>query len=111
MKVTRRAFVKGGLAAFTVTYAAPEFLCEIARAQGAHTRNLVVLYLSGGNDALSMLVPYNDPAYRSRRPTLAVPVTSVLQIGTDSSGKALGLHPKLTGLRQMFFDGRLALIQ
>ena len=37
----------------------------------AHTRNLVVLYMSGGNDSLSMLAPYNDPFYRSRRPTLA----------------------------------------
>jgi uncharacterized protein (DUF1501 family) len=111
MKVTRREFVKGGVAAFTVTFAAPEFLSEIALAQGAHARNLVVLYLSGGNDALSMLVPYNDPSYYSRRPTLAVPAGSVLQIGTDSSRVALGLHPRLTGLKQMFDQGRLALIQ
>ncbi len=60
MKITRRQFVKGGVAAFTVTFAAPEFLSDLARAQGTHTRNLVVLYLSGGNDSLSMLVPYND---------------------------------------------------
>jgi uncharacterized protein (DUF1501 family) len=111
MKITRREFVKGGLAAVTVTYAAPEFLSDIARAQGARSRNLVVLYLSGGNDALSMLVPYNDSAYISRRGQLAVPAGSVHQVGTDSSGVALGLHPQLTGLRQMFNDGRLALIQ
>jgi uncharacterized protein (DUF1501 family) len=52
MKVTRRQFVKGGVAAFTVTFAAPEFLSDLARAQGARARNFVVLYLSGGNDAL-----------------------------------------------------------
>ena len=111
MKVTRRRFVKGGVAAFTVTFAAPEFLSDLARAQGAHTRNLVVLYLSGGNDALSMLVPYKDPFYYSRRPTLAVPAANVLQVGADSSGVALGLHPRLTGLRQIFDAGRLALVQ
>jgi uncharacterized protein (DUF1501 family) len=111
MKITRRQFVRGGAAAFTVTYAAPEFLCDLARAQGARTRNLVVLYLSGGNDALSTLIPYNDPFYYSRRPSIAVPAGSVLQVGTDSSRVALGLHPQLTGLRQMFNDGRLALIQ
>ena len=111
MKVTRRDFVKNGVAAFTVTFAAPEFLCSLARAQGAPVRNLVVLYLGGGNDALSTLVPYNDPFYYSRRPTLAVPAGTVLQIGTDASGVALGLHPRLTGLRQIFDDGRLALIQ
>ena len=111
MKVTRRQFVKGGVAAFTVTFAAPEFLSDLAQAQGAHVRNLVVLNLSGGNDALSMLVPYNDPFYYSRRPTLAVPAGQVLQIGSDSSNVALGLHPRLTGLKQIFDQGRLALVQ
>ena len=111
MSVTRRQFVKGGVAAFTVTFAAPEFLSDLARAQGANVRNLVVLYLSGGNDALSMLVPYNDQAYYSRRPTLAVPSGQVLQIGSDSSRVALGLHPRLTGLKSIFDQGRLAFIQ
>jgi uncharacterized protein (DUF1501 family) len=111
MKVSRREFVRGGVAAFTVTFAAPEFLSDLARAQGARARNLVVLYLSGGNDALSMVVPYNDPFYYSRRPTLGVPAGQVLQIGMDSSRVALGLHPRLTGLREIFDQGRLALIQ
>jgi len=111
MKITRRQFVKGGVAAFTVTYAAPAFLSDLARAQGAHTRNLVVFQLSGGNDSLSMLIPYNDAFYHSRRPSLAVPAANVLQIGTDSSRIALGLHPRLTGLKEIFDRGRLALIQ
>jgi uncharacterized protein (DUF1501 family) len=111
MKVTRRQFVKGGMAAFTVTFAAPEFLSDLARAQGSHARNLVVLYLGGGNDSLSLLAPYNDPFYRSRRPTLAIPAGQVLQIGTDSSKVALGLHPRLTGLKQIFYEGRLAFVQ
>jgi uncharacterized protein (DUF1501 family) len=111
MKVTRRQFVKGGVAAFTVTYAVPQFLSELALAQGAHVRNLVVLYMSGGNDSLSMLAPYNDPFYRSRRPTLAIPAGQILQVGTDSSKVALGLHPRLTGLKQIFDQGRLAFIQ
>ncbi len=111
MKVTRRQFVKGGMAAFTVTFAAPEFLSDLALAQGAHVRNLVVLYLSGGNDSLSMIAPYNDPFYTSRRPTLAIPAGQVLQIGTDSSKVALGLHPRLAGLKQIFDQGRLALVQ
>src|SRR4029077_3777000 len=111
MKVTRRQFVKGGMAAFTVTFAAPEFVSDLARAQGAHTRNLVILYLGGGNDSLSMIAPYNDPFYTSRRPTLAIPAGQILQVGTDSSRVALGLHPRLTGLKQIFDQGRLALIQ
>jgi uncharacterized protein (DUF1501 family) len=111
MKATRRDFVRGGVAAFSIGFAAPRFLCDLALAQGAGSRNLVVIYLSGGNDSLSMLAPYNDPFYASRRPTLAIPAGQVLQIGTDTSGTALGLHPRLTGLRTMFNQGRLALIQ
>ena len=111
MKVSRRQFVQGGVAAFTVSFAAPDFLCDLAQAQSARARNLVVLYLSGGNDSLSMLAPYNDAAYYSRRPTLAIPAGNVLQVGTDSSGVALGLHPRLAGLKSIFDAGRLALVQ
>lgn len=109
--MNRRAFLKDGVAAFTISFAAPAFLSDLARAQGASSRNLVVLDLTGGNDGLSMLVPYTDSAYYSRRPTLAIPAGAVLQVGSDSSGKALGLHPKLTGLKDIFNQGRLALIQ
>jgi uncharacterized protein (DUF1501 family) len=111
MKVSRREFIRDGVAAFTLTFAAPSFLADIARAQGARSRNLVVLYLSGGNDALSMLAPYTDPFYYSRRPSLAVPAGQVLQIGSDSAGRPLGLHPRLTGLREIFNQGRLAIVQ
>ena len=111
MAISRREFVRGGVAAFTVSFAAPAFLSDLARAQGAARRNLVVLYLSGGNDALSTLIPYNDPQYYARRSTIAIPAGSVLQVGTDSSGVALGLNPRLTGLRTIFNSGRLALVQ
>ena len=111
MAISRREFVRGGVAAFTVSFAAPAFLSDLARAQGASRRNLVVLYLSGGNDALSTLIPYNDPQYYARRPTIAIPAGNVLQVGTDASGVALGLNPRLTGLRSIFNSGRLALVQ
>ena len=111
MSISRRAFVKNGVAAFTVSFAVPQFLSDLARAQGSSLRSLIVLNLSGGNDGLSMLAPYTDAYYYSRRPTLAVPAGQVLQVGTDSSGKVLGLHPKLTGLKDIFNSGRLAMIQ
>jgi uncharacterized protein (DUF1501 family) len=111
MKVTRRAFFQGGVAAFAYSFAAPAILCRMAEAQGLSSRSLVVLDLTGGNDSLSMLIPYNDSFYYSRRPTIGVPAGNVLQIGSDSSGASLGLHPRLTGLKAIFNQGRLALIQ
>jgi uncharacterized protein (DUF1501 family) len=111
MAVTRRDFIRGGVAAFTVSFTAPSFLADIARAQGVRTRSLVVLYLGGGNDSLNTVVSYQDPFYYSRRPAIAVPAGQVLQIGSDANGRALGLHPRLTGLRDIFNEGRLAIIQ
>jgi uncharacterized protein (DUF1501 family) len=111
MNVTRRQFVKGGVTAFTFGFAAPQFLCDLALAQGVSSRTLVIVYLSGGNDSLSTIVPYLDANYPVRRPTLAIPAASVLQIGSDSSRVELGLHPRLTGLKAIFDAGRLAIVQ
>ena len=109
MAFTRREFVKGGVAAFTWGFAAPAFFTDLAEAQAA-SRNLVVLYLGGGNDSLNTVIPYNDPFYYSRRPTIAVPPSGVLQIGSDGAGRALGLHTRLTGLSTIFNQGRLAVM-
>ncbi|MGE0813160.1 MAG: DUF1501 domain-containing protein [Vicinamibacterales bacterium] len=111
MTVTRRQFVKGGVTAFTVGVAAPAFLADLARAQAGSSRTLVVVYLSGGNDALSTLVPYGDADYYARRPTIGVPAGQVLQVGTDRAGRLLGLHPSLAGLKGLFDKGRVAIVQ
>jgi uncharacterized protein (DUF1501 family) len=111
MAVSRREFIRNGVGAFTIGLAAPAFLTDLAEAQSASGRALVVLYLGGGNDALSTLIPYTDPYYYSRRASIAVPSSDVLQIGSDSNRVALGLHTRLTGLRDLYNQGRLALIQ
>src|SRR5688572_16814670 len=111
MPISRRLFIRDGVATVTLGLAAPSFLSAIAQAQGLSSRRLVVVYLGGGNDALNTIIPYQDAAYYSRRPTVAVPAGQVLQIGADSAGRALGLHPRLDGLRNAFNGGHLALVQ
>ena len=111
MRISRRLFIRDGVATVTLGLAAPSFLSAIAQAQGIPSRRLVVVYLGGGNDALNTLVSYQDPAYYSRRPTIAIPAGQVLQVGTDAGGRALGLHPRLGGLLNVFNEGRLALVQ
>jgi uncharacterized protein (DUF1501 family) len=106
MNFTRREFVKGGVAAFTWGFAAPAIFGDIALAQGGGNRNLVVLYLSGGNDSLNTVIPYTDANYYARRPTIAVPAANVLQIGT--AGTPVGLHPRMTGIKSIFDQGRCA---
>jgi uncharacterized protein (DUF1501 family) len=111
MAISRRVFIRNGVATVTAGIAAPSFLSAIAQVQAAGTRNLVVVYLGGGNDSLNTLVSYQDASYYSRRPTIAVPAGQVLQVGTDSAGHAMGLHPRLGGLLNVFNQGRLALVQ
>ena len=111
MRISRRLFIRDGVATVTLGLAAPSFLSAIAQAQGIPSRRLVVVYLGGGNDALNTLVSYQDPAYYSRRPSIAIPAGQVLQVGTDAGGRALGLHPRLGGLLNVFNEGRLALVQ
>ena len=111
MRVSRRLFIRDGVATVTLGLAVPSFLSAIAQAQGVPSRRLVVVYLGGGNDALNTLISYRDPSYYSRRPTIAIPAGQVLQVGTDVGGRALGLHPRLAALRSVFNEGRLALVQ
>ncbi|HOQ58997.1 MAG TPA: DUF1501 domain-containing protein [Vicinamibacterales bacterium] len=111
MAMTRRDFLRHGAGAFTVGLAGPAVLADLARAQGSGRRALVVCFFAGGNDALSTLVPYTDPYYYSRRPSIAVAAGDALQVGSDSSGVSLGLHPGLPALRAIFNEGRLAIVQ
>ena len=111
MEISRRLFIRNGVASVSIGLAAPEFLSTLAQAQGARPRNIVVVYLGGGNDALNTLISYRDPSYYSRRPSIGVPAGQVLQVGTDAAGHALGLHPRLGGLLNIFNEGRLAIVQ
>jgi uncharacterized protein (DUF1501 family) len=111
MDVSRRLFIRNGVATVTLGLTAPDFLTAIAQAQGIPSRRLVVIYLGGGNDALNTVISYQDAAYYSRRPTIAVPAGQVLQVGTDAAGRTIGLHPRLGGLRSIFNEGRLAIVQ
>jgi uncharacterized protein (DUF1501 family) len=112
MSVSRRIFIRDGVATVTLSLAAPSFLTAIAQAQSSNpNRRLVVVYLGGGNDSLNTLIGYRDAAYYNRRPSIAVPAGQVLQVGTDASGMAMGLHPRLGGLHAIFNEGRLALVQ
>ncbi len=67
---------------------------------------LVLVTLYGGNDGLNTVVPAADPAYQSARPDLAYAENEVLDIG-----EGLGLNPGLTGLKQQWDNGTLAIVR
>jgi len=67
---------------------------------------LVVLQLAGGNDGINTLIPYGDDAYYRSRPKIAIPRDQILKVSDYA-----GLHPKLTGLRDLYGEGCLGMIQ
>jgi uncharacterized protein (DUF1501 family) len=97
-----------GLVAFGSTM--PAFLARSAAAmqagQTAREPALVVIQLSGGNDGLNTVVPYQDDVYQRSRPTLRIGPDRVLKL--DSG---LGLHPAMPAFRKLYQDGRLSIIQ
>ncbi len=107
----RRDFLRLGLAGVSVAGTYPLFLGKTAAAARQDgdpddDRILVVLQLSGGNDGLSTVVPYADPAYGRARERLRVAEGDVLRI----DGR-VGLHPNWKDLKKVFDDGRMAIIQ
>jgi uncharacterized protein (DUF1501 family) len=67
---------------------------------------LVVLQMAGGNDGLNMVVPFADDAYHRARPRLAISADRILKIDNYA-----GLNPKLAGLKSLYDEGHLAVIQ
>jgi uncharacterized protein (DUF1501 family) len=66
---------------------------------------LVVLQLSGGNDYLNTVVPYNDPLYRDYRPVVGLPEDQLLLIDDD-----IALHPSMGPIRDMYNQDKVAII-
>jgi uncharacterized protein (DUF1501 family) len=76
---------------------------------------LVCLYLQGGNDGTSLIVP-TDPAaytaYAAARSDLAVARDGLLPLApkTYADGRSYGLHPSASGLHGLFTQGKVALL-
>ncbi len=66
---------------------------------------LAVVSLSGGNDGLNTVIPFNDPLYRDYRPSLGIPEDQIVPINDE-----LGFHPSLAPLKKYWDEGKLAII-
>jgi uncharacterized protein (DUF1501 family) len=116
---TRRRFLRTSMLGAAASWTLPVFLEKTfftldAMAAEAVTQTvtgkdgtiLVVLQMAGGNDGLNMVVPFADDAYYRCRPRLGIPADKVLKIDSYA-----GLNPKLTGLKSLFDEGHLSIIQ
>jgi len=106
---SRRQFLRsaGALAALG---AVPGFLGRaLAASEAATGKTLVLVFLRGGADGLSIVPPVGDPAYRAARPTLALAAP-----GKDGGALRLddvfALHPALAPLMPLWSDGTLGIV-
>src|ERR1700682_1097558 len=116
---TRRKFLRTSMLGAAATWTLPVFLEKTfftldAMAAEAATQAvtgkdgtiLVVLQMAGGNDGLNMVVPFGDDAYYRSRPQLGIPAGQILQVDSYA-----GLNPELSGLKSLYDEGHLSIIQ
>ncbi len=115
---TRRQFIRSGMMGMAATWTLPAFLNEtilsmdlqashspIQVTNGKDGPILVVVQLGGGNDGLNTIVPFADDAYFKARPNLKVTPSEILKIDDY-----MGFAPQLEGLKSLYDQGHLALI-
>lgn len=82
------------------------WLQALAHEPANNDRILIVIQLSGGNDGLNTVVPYNHDDYRQARPKLGIATDDVLRIDSET-----GLHPSMNGLSRLLEAGRFSIVQ
>lgn len=74
---------------------------------------LVVVFLRGAADLLSLVAPSGNAEYQAARPTLAIPASGTgagLPLSGTLNGQTFTLHPAATGLAELYGAGKLAIV-
>ena len=111
MRLTRRDLLRSALAAGVVA-ATPSWLPGAGTSTApAWARRLILVELDGGNDGLNAFVPWADPAYRTKRPTINLADTD-LRTFADSSGVRMNFNlvdgPGTGRFKRLWDNGELA---
>lgn len=91
-------------------------LFQLAASNPDSDRVLVIIQLHGGNDGLNTLVPINQYSkYYSLRQSIALPQTGNRKYinldGTLADNAQIGLHPDMTGMKALYDQGKMAVVQ
>lgn len=71
-------------------------------------RVLVVVQMTGGNDGLNMVLPLDQYTnLATARANILIPDTSALVLGSSQTG----LHPAMTGLKTLYDQSKLTVVQ
>ncbi|MEX0776521.1 MAG: DUF1501 domain-containing protein [Phycisphaeraceae bacterium] len=109
---TRREFLKATsavLGAGALGGLAPRLAFAADDATAAARPTLVTIYLRGGADVLSVVVPYGEQLYYKYRPTTAIPAQAVGDVkGIIPITSYFGVHPSLEPLSDLLKAGLAA---
>lgn len=106
MHIKRKEFIQISSLA-TASLMMPKFLKAFEAKSMVLPGNkvIVILQLSGGNDGLNTVIPFRNDLYYKARPKLGIVKDKALSM-TDEAG----LHPALTGFKELYDDGSLAIL-
>lgn len=86
----------------------PQRLAGLLRSKAENDKVLVLVFLQGGNDGLNTVVPLDQlSALNKVRPHVILPENKLHKL----NGTSVGLHPSLSGFRELFDDGKLGIVQ
>jgi uncharacterized protein (DUF1501 family) len=71
---------------------------------------LVTIFLRGGCDGLSLVAPYDDPIYVTKRDNIAVGGALSINPQNSSFTSSVGLHPNAGPLKELYDQGHLAIV-
>jgi uncharacterized protein (DUF1501 family) len=116
---TRREFLRSTLLTSALSWTVPTFLANTFAALQADAANqttqiatgrdstiLVILQMAGGNDGLNTVIPHGSDFYYKARPRIGIGADQVLKLNDD-----VALHPSLTGFKELYDAGKLAVVQ
>ncbi|WP_263078053.1 DUF1501 domain-containing protein [Endozoicomonas sp. Mp262] len=114
MKVSRRTFLKGGLASGASLMLPAVSGMSSAYGSTDDFKALVCIFLHGGNDAYNMVIPTSSKEYniyQSMRPNIAIPQSQLVDTGLKADNHVpLGLHSSMTKLQPVFKAGDATVI-
>ncbi len=116
---TRREFLRTTVLGSALSWTVPAFLANTFAAlqsQAADSATqavtgkdgtiLVVLQMAGGNDGINTVVPYSSDYYHNARPHIGLPADKILKVNDN-----VGFHPAMTGFKNLYDSGNLAVVQ
>ena len=115
----RRGFLKGTIrgailpaiiSRFSLnSFASGSPLAEVLAGGAGNDHVLVIVQLQGGNDGLNMVIPIEGYTnYFNARSNIAISQNSILPLAGESK---TGLHPSMGGLRTLYYEGKLGIVQ